>query len=63
MHLWGMDTLLGEVTLSNSFVSSEGSTLKGKTLLPLAANSFLLVQTPFGVGGWVHVQATDQEVT
>ena len=44
-----LDTLAGEVNLSKLFClnSEKVSTLKGKTLLPLGAKSFLLVQTPF----------------
>ena len=42
--LRGIDALSREVTLSNCFCLSfeEGSILKGKNLLPLGANSFLL---------------------
>ena len=47
-----MDTLSREKTLSKQFYlpSEKGSTLKGKNLLPLGANSFLLEQTPFQKG-------------
>ena len=42
-YLRGMDTLSGEITLSNGFrfLFEKGSTLKGKNLLPLGANSLL----------------------
>ena len=42
--LRGIDTLSGEVTVSIYFChpSEKGSTLNGKNLLPLGANSFLL---------------------
>ena len=33
---------LGEATLSELFLPQKGSTLKGKNLLPMGANSFLL---------------------
>ena len=48
----GMDTLSGEVTLSKVFClpSEKGSTLKGKNLLPVGANSFLLELIPFQKG-------------
>ena len=46
-----MDTHSGggnSISLFCFFIPSEkGSTLKGKNLLPLGANSFLLGQTPF----------------
>ena len=47
--------------LSNLFYfpSEKGSSLKGKNLLPLGANSFLLEQIPFEKG----VQERKQEVT
>ena len=38
-----MDTLSGETTIRIDFSPTEkGSTLKGKNLLPVGANSFLL---------------------
>ena len=45
----GPDILAGKVTLLKLFClnSEKVSALKGKTLLPFGANSFLLVQTPF----------------
>ena len=47
--LRGMDTLSMAATLLKSFwlSSINGSTLKGKNLLPLGANSFLLEETHF----------------
>ena len=46
--LSGMDTLSGEATLWTMSLPPflKGSTLKGKNLLPLGVNSFLLEQTP-----------------
>ena len=43
-YLRGIDTLSGKTTLSRWFClpSEKGSTLKGKNLLPMGANSFLL---------------------
>ena len=47
-----IDTLSREITLSKLFwlLSEKGFTLKGKNLLPLGANSFLLKYTPFQKG-------------
>ena len=43
-----MGILSGKVTVKIDMSPSEnGSTLEGKDLLPLGANSFLLEQTPF----------------
>ena len=57
-----IDTLIREATLSNCFClpSEMGSTLKGKNLLPLGPDSFLLEQTPFWKG--LRVQKSKQEV-
>ena len=57
ISLRGMDTLSGVATLSKLFClpSEKGSTLKGKNLLPLGANSFLLEYTPFQKGLSVQV--------
>ena len=43
------DAVSGKATLSKQFClpSENGSTLKGKNLLKLVANSFLLEKTPF----------------
>ena len=47
-HLRRTDILSGEVTVKTDMSRSEkGSTLEGKNLLPLGANSFLLEQMPF----------------
>ena len=52
MVLRGIDIFSREITLSNLILSSseKGSTLKGKNLLPVGANSFLLEETLFGMG-------------
>ena len=43
-HFRGMDTVSGEIILSDCIISllKKGSALKGKNLLPKGANSFLL---------------------
>ena len=63
MNLRGTDTPLGEVTLSCcSCVSSvKGSTLKGKNLLPIGANSFFLKLIPFQKR--IDILECKQEVT
>ena len=58
-----MDTLSREETLSALFClpPEKGSSLKGKNLLPMGANSFLLKLTPFQKG--CNVLESKQEVT
>ena len=47
-------TFSREATLSKLFclLFEKGSTLKGKNLLPMGANSFLLEWTSFSEGAW-----------
>ena len=62
--LRGIDTLSGETALTKCFFylpSEMGSTLKGKNLLPLGANSFLVEESPFQKG--FVVQTNKQEVS
>ena len=58
-----MDTLSREKTLSALFClpPEKGSNLKGKNLLPLGANSFLLKLIPFQKGS--NMLESKQEVT
>ena len=52
MFLRGIETLSGDATLSSLFLSpsEKWSTLRGKNLLPLGANSFLYRIDPFSEG-------------
>ena len=61
-HLKESDNFSVEMTLSNMVClpPEKGSTLKGKNVPPLGANSFLLEQTPFQKEFDVH--ESNQEV-
>ena len=61
--LYKNEALYRKLTLAILFLllSEKGSTLKGKNLLPLGANSFLLEQTLFQKG--TGVPESKQEVT
>ena len=63
LNLGGIDTLSGVAILSKLFClpSEKGSTLTGKNLLPMGANSFLLEWTPFQKG--FGVQESKPKVT
>ena len=63
LSLKGNDTCSRETTLLKLFwfLSGKVSALKGKNLLPLGANSFLVEQTPFQKG--LDVKKRKQEVT
>ena len=57
-----MDIMSEEVTVKQfCLLLKKGSTLKGKNLLPLGANSFLLEKTPFQKGP--GLQESEQKVT
>ena len=60
LYLMGINTLLREVKICFCLPSEKESSLKGKNLLPLGANSFLLQLTTFQKGPCA--QESKQEV-